>query len=98
MTPAEGARHPTSPRRPVARRQPNPGGAAERLVVLAELLALETDPVVVALVVGAQLGRHHRHPAARADRRPVFVLHRLGIPIARFAAVYAGCVRTPAKV
>jgi hypothetical protein len=47
--------------------------------VLAQLLAFETDPFALMLVVGAQRSRNHRHAAARADRRPVFLVHGASI-------------------
>ena len=40
-------------------------------LALVELLALETGPVAFGILAGAERRRHHRHAAARADRRAV---------------------------
>jgi len=47
-----------------------------------QFLALQTDPIAIVLVAGAELGRHQGYAAARADRRTV-VIHGVSIPGSR---------------
>jgi hypothetical protein len=40
-----------------------------------QLLAFETDPFGIVVGLGAECRGHHRHATARANRRPVVLVH-----------------------